>query len=152
MDEFIKLVHKEAEARHEAHKNHSSSRPLSENYETVGLLGEVEFAKKTGYMVDLERKLSGDEGVDFFVSVRMTVDVKTARKPSNLIHEAGKPFADIYVLAGYSEDGTVELIGWEFGSVLKKAPTKDFGYGIINHYIPAKDLRSIDKLIERVRL
>ena len=152
MNDFLNIVKAEAEERHKAHEGQSSSRPLSEKYEEVGLLGELEFAKQTGYMLDMERRLSGDKGVDFVVSVKMTVDVKTARKPGNLIHEQGKTFADIYVLAGYNEDGSVELIGWEFGSTLLRAPVKDFGYGILNHYIPAKQLKPMSSLINRCKI
>ena len=40
------------------------------------------------------------------------------------------------------------LIGWEYGEALEKAPRKDFGYGIINHYIHKNKLRSMDDLKE----
>ena len=150
-DLLRQIVGQEAQGRHEAHKDHASSRPLSEDYELIGLLGEVEFGKLTGQMVDLERRLDGDKGVDFVVPLNFTVDVKTARKAFHLIHEVGKGFADIYVLAQY-DDGTkgVELIGWEWGAVLARAPEKDFGYGIRNHYIPADKLRPMSELVRRI--
>lgn len=149
---LLEIVKREAEERHNSHANHKSSRPLSEEYELVGLLGELEFARATGFMPDLERRLDGDKGIDFIVPVKLSVDVKTARKAFNLIHEEGKPFADLYVLAQY-DDATNEtkLIGWEFGSVLKKAPIKDFGYGIRNHYIPAENLKPMNALIGRIK-
>ncbi len=145
------IVGQEAQDRHDAHRNHASSRPLSEDYELIGLLGEVEFGKLTGQMVDLERRLDGDKGVDFVVPLNFTVDVKTARKAFHLIHEAGKGFADIYVLAQYDhETKNIELIGWEWGAVLARAPVKDFGYGIKNHYIPAENLKPMSDLIKRM--
>lgn len=151
-DALMELVKMEAEARHQSHKNHKSSRPLSKDYELIGLLGELEFAKATGVMPDLERKLDGDKGIDFVVPVRLSVDVKTARKAFNLIHEQGKPFADIYVLAQYEDDqNRTKLLGWEFGSTLSRAPVKDFGYGIINHYIPAENLRPMSALLGRIK-
>jgi hypothetical protein len=149
---FTEIVRLEAKKRHESHKNHATSRPLSPDYEFLGLSGELEFAQQTGVMIDLERRLDGDKGVDFVVPVRLSVDVKTARKPFHLIHEAGKKFADLYVLAKYDDEKEkADLIGWEFGSALKAAPTKDFGYGIINHYIPAGDLRPMHTLINRIK-
>jgi len=33
-----------------------------------------------------------------------------------------------------------ELIGWERRQTLQAAPSKDFGYGVINHFIPAQNL------------
>jgi hypothetical protein len=149
-DLMRQVISQEAQARHEAHKNHASSRPLSEDYELIGLLGELEFAQLTGQMVDLERRLCGDKGVDFVVPLNFSVDVKTARKAFHLIHEKGKSFADIYVLAKYDDEAkTTELLGWEWGIALSKAPVKDFGYGIENHYIPADKLRPMSELMAR---
>lgn len=148
---FLEFVKIEAQSRHESHKNHSTSRPLSDGYELIGLLGELEFAKQSGVMIDLERRLDGDKGIDFVVSVKLSVDVKTARKAYNLIHEEGKSFADIYVLAQYEDEtNQTKLLGWEFGSVLKSAPVKDFGYGIKNHYIPKEQLKPMSALMKRI--
>jgi len=138
-----------ANRRHQLHKNHASSRPLSKDYEKVGLSGEVAFWHLTGVRPDFTDRPKGDKGIDFVLDDGRTVDVKTARKAFNLIHEVGKPFADIYVLAQYN-DGTMKatLIGWEYGKTLSKAPKKDFGYGIINHYISRNDLKDIESLVE----
>lgn len=150
---WAKTLKREAEARHDAHKDHASSRPLSEDYEYVGLLGESKFGELSGLMPDLQRKLSGDNGVDFVVPLKFSVDVKTARKAYHLIHEQGKNFADIYVLASFDDETqSVKLVGWEWGATLKRAPIKDFGYGIMNHYIPAKDLKPMDELKKRMGL
>ena len=142
-------LRKIAQRRHDIHKNHASSRPLSKDYELVGLSGEVAFAEFSGLEVDWEERPSGDKGIDFTTPNGMTVDVKTARKAFNLIHEENKPFADIYILAQYMDDAEeAALIGWEYGETLEKAPRKDFGYGIINHYIHKNKLRSMDDLKE----
>lgn len=148
--DYASLISGEADKRHVLHENHASSRPFSEGYEAIGMLGEWEFAKLVGVMPDCSLKPKGDEGVDFVVPLAFTVDVKTARKAFNLIHEQGKGFADIYVLAEYAEDGAVSLLGWEWGSILSKAPTKDFGYGVINHYISREKLRPIGSLVARL--
>lgn len=145
------LLQNEADSRHDAHKDHASSRPLSEDYELIGLLGEAKFGALTGLMPDLERKLSGDNGIDFIVPLKFSVDVKTARKPRNLIQERGKVSADIYVLAGYDDKTKkVTLLGWEWGAALLKAPVKDFGYGIFNHFIPVENLKPMSKLTKRI--
>ena len=146
----MKDIKSVARRRHEIHKNHASSRPLSKDYELVGLAGEVAFGKLIGLEPDLAERPEGDEGVDFVLKNGKTVDVKTARKAYNLIHEIGKPFADIYVLAQYDDPTeSATLIGWEYGSKLAKAPTKDFGYGITNYYIGRKKLKDMTLLMNK---
>lgn len=139
-----------ADQRHDLHEDHVSSRPLSENYELVGLMGELALSQLTGLAPDLAVKPGGDGGTDSHLYLRYTVDVKTARKPYNLIHEQGKSFADIFVLARYVNDATpAELLGWEWGARLMVAPVRDFGYGVMSHYIPAGMLRPIGELSDR---
>jgi hypothetical protein len=139
------------DSRTEVHAGHSTQRILSEEHDKVGLSGEFAFGEFSGLWPDTRLLTSGDRGVDFTIAMLFTVDVKTYRKPGNLIHEQGKPFADIFVLAKYDEDtGKSSLLGWEWGTKLKSAPVKDFGYGVINHYIPANHLRSMDELKNRL--
>jgi hypothetical protein len=137
-----------ARQRHELHKHHASSRPLSLDYELVGLAGEQAFADAFGLQVDTSIRPAGDGNVDFRLFGLVTVDVKTARKAGNLIAEVGTdPWADIYVLARYDDlTQTARLLGWEHGDVLRRAPSRDFGYGIINHYIPRYQLKPIARL------
>ncbi len=131
------------------HEGHTSSRPLSEGYESVGLHGEFAFGEFCGVMPDISDRPSGDAGVDFVVPMLFTVDVKTARKANNLIHEAGKPLADIYVLAEFV-DNKATLVGWEWGSKLAAAPVRDFGYGVQSHYIPREQLKPLSTLACRL--
>lgn len=147
----MKIIDAIALDREQLHATTPSSRPLSEGYESVGLHGEFAFGTFSGQMPDITERPKGDAGVDFVVPLLFTVDVKTARKAFNLIHESGKPFADIYVLAEYDDQSaTARLVGWEFGSRLASSPTKDFGYGILNHYISRDVLRSMDSLGKRI--
>jgi hypothetical protein len=142
----------EAQARSALHQSQTSNRPLSEASELIGLIGEFEFGRVTGRMPDLEHRPNGDGGFDFVVSLRFTVDVKTAERPFNLIHEQGKPFADIYVLAQYVPDSQrAPLLGWEWGANLRAAPVRDFGHGVFNHYIPRERLRPMAELLKRMR-
>lgn len=132
--------------REQLHAQHKSSRPLSEGYEYIGLAGEAAFAELFGLPVDLTARPSGDNGVDFSTSAG-TVDVKTYRKPYNLLLEVGKRHADILVLAGYDGE-KARLIGWEYSRVLLACPVRDFGYGIRNHYKAAHSLRKLAELRE----
>ena len=148
MNDVIKSV---ADKRERIHDNHASSRPLSKDYELLGIAGELALSEFTGFSPDLKLRPSGDDGVDNLIYIGYTVDVKVARKPFNLIHEKGKKFADIFILAQYNEeDKSATLLGWEYGVILEKAPTRDFGYGVINHYIPREKLRSLKDLSTRM--
>jgi hypothetical protein len=134
------------------HNNDRSQRILSRDHDKVGLAGEFVFGEFSGRWPDTSIKRGGDEGIDFHINLTFTVDVRTARKPYNLIHEEGKPFSsDIYVLAGFNDDTQrASLIGWEWGSALSRAPTRDFGHGVINHFISADKLRPMEELAKRL--
>jgi hypothetical protein len=139
-----------AKERMSLHKNHSTSRPLSQDYEFIGLLGEFEFMLFSGFPMDLSVKPSGDKGIDF-ITPAGSIDVKTARLAYNLIREENKKHADIIVLGSYTEGNqSVNLLGWEYDSIMILCPKRDFGYGIINHYKPAKKLRSMKELREKI--
>jgi hypothetical protein len=132
--------------REHVHKDHASSRPLSKGYEYVGMVGEAQFAKEFNFKLDKELRPEGDGGKDFSCSLG-TIDVKTARKAFNLIVEEGHVRADIHVLAQYNENKeTATLLGWAHKEEVLDAPKKDFGYGVINHYIPKNKLRPIESL------
>ena len=137
-----------ADQRSDSHIGHESQRILGENHDLVGVSGEAIFAKYFGLKINDDIKPEGDDGIDFLLGLNFSVDVKTARKPFNLLLEVGKPVADIYVLADYN-DGDPYLLGWEWGKNLETAPSKDFGYGVINHYIPSEKLRSMNELLNR---
>ena len=140
-------LRKLASERERLHKNHESSRPLSKDYEYIGLKGEEKFAEEFGMKIDEELRPEGDGGKDFMHRLRGIIDVKTARKAYNLIVEEGKVVSDIYVLAQYTDiTDEVDLLGWAYKKEVLDAPCKDFGYGIINHYIPKNELYPIQSL------
>ncbi len=137
-----------ADERARLHAHHASSRPLSVDYELVGLAGEVAFGERFGYAVDLTLRPGGDGRIDFEAD-GLTLDVKTARLAFNLLREQGKPHADILVLAEYfDETEKARLVGWEWDYVMVQCPTKTFGYGVVNHYKHRSQLRSISLLDE----
>jgi hypothetical protein len=62
-----------------------------------------------------------DKGIDFDIN-GYKIDVKTARKPYNLLvkeEEIRGSLADIYVLARFVPPCAVDLIGWETKEVMK---------------------------------
>ncbi len=152
LDEYVtERLSQESDNREAIHENHDSSRPLSEGYEYIGIAGEWLLGELTGIMPDFSLRPSGDGGTDQVITLAFTVDVKLARKPYNLIHEVGKPFADIFILGKYhEEEKRGEALGWEWGETLKRAPTKDFGYGVNNHYIPRDKLKPMECLKRRI--
>jgi hypothetical protein len=137
--------------RNGLHKDQQSSRPLSKDYELIGICGEAAFSAATGIPIDLTSRVDGDKGIDFTTPVG-TVDVKTARKPYYLAVEQGKVIADIYVLAQYDDETRrARLLGWEYGSAFRNLPTRGFGFGIISHYKDVKHLRFIGELIALIQ-
>ena len=139
-----------AKDREEIHKDHASSRPLSKGYERLGLAGEYQFAKEFGFNVDEELRPEGDGGKDF-PSGLGSIDVKTARKAFNLIVEEDHVKSDIYVLAQYfDETDRAKLLGWAYKKEVLAAPKKDFGYGVINHYIPKEKLYKMSTLKKKL--
>jgi hypothetical protein len=148
-------------SRRAIHKTHSAPlRGMKEGEgDIIGAYGEVAFAELFDLDIDTNLYLEGDGGKDFILSVMvegevvdLVVNVHTYRKPYNLLvstKEIGKP-VDIYVLAGFNEDTKeVTFLGWQWTARMEKQPTNDFGYGIINHYMPASELHSMDELLTR---
>lgn len=151
MDELDELLQREAERREQAHASDPDSRPLSKDYELIGLIGEAEFARTYRQPLDLSGRSRGDGGIDFMVPLAYTVDVKTFRNPLHLIEKQGRIVADIYVLADYSDKTRkATLLKWEWGRVLRQAPVRDFGHGILNHYIACERLRPMSELTHRI--
>lgn len=115
----------------------------------ISLYGEKEFAEQFECEVDLELRPGGDGGWDFYIKAVGTINLITARKPFNLlVKEIDVPKKiNIYVLARFNEDKTVELLGWEYGSRMAQRPKRDVGgKGIISHYKPREDLMPLTSL------
>jgi hypothetical protein len=142
-------LREEAAQRHSLHQGQQSHRPLSVDYEYISLLGEERFAQEFGIARDRRLHVTGDAGWDFDLGFAK-VDVKTARRPNNIIVEVGKlRDAMIYCQAKYDDQkDTAALLGWAFGWELSR-DTKDFGYGVYNHWLPRAQFRSMQSLHER---
>lgn len=128
------------------------SRVLGPEHEYIGLAGEHAFGRLIGQDPEIhERAHEGDGGVDFRIALEFTVDVKTARRDYGLLHEAGKRFADIFVLALFDdESGTARLVGWTWGNMLRAIPPYDTGRGVINHKMESRALRPMSELTSRL--
>ncbi len=144
-------IKKAAAARKALHDGQPSQRVLSVYHDQVGLAGEFVFGRFCGLFPDTSLRAEGDRGVDFRLPLLFTVDVKTARRPYALLHEKGKPIADIYVLAAYHEtEEEASLVGWDWGSAVKRAEVRTSPHGITNYYIPADRLRPMAELQKRI--
>ena len=143
-----------APSRSTIHKNHNGTlpdelMPLSqEHYDRVGMAGEMLFGETFGIFPNTKLQAGGDGGSDFNLPLMFTVDVKTSEHAGHLIHAAHKSFADVFMLAKY-HDGAAHWVGWEWGSLLKQAPIREFGKGVRSHCIPAKDLKPVSELLAR---
>lgn len=132
-----------AEARAAIHEDSPTSRPLSEDYELIGVVGEWVYEAITGYPMDRTIKKQGDGRVDFLTGAG-GVDVKTAALAYNLLREVRKEHAQILVLAQfYAEPLGATLLGWEYNAAMLAEPAKEFGHGILNYYKKAAELNKM---------
>lgn len=139
-----------ADARARLHADDRSSRPLSPDYELIGLLGEREFSRQSGLPMDLALRRRGDGGRNFTMPDGRTVHVTAARNPVHLLVEAGKSKADVHVLSQVHGDlAGATLLGWETDQVARLHEKRTMpGYTIMNHAVPAHSLRPIKELID----
>lgn len=142
------------EQRRLAHKNvNGTKRFFKDEFveDIVGIKGELAFSKIFGLDIDDGIYISGDGHIDFtipFSAKPLTIDVKTFRKPYNLLLKVKESTqaADILVLAGLIDDETVRLIGWQKKKIMLTMPTKDFGFGLVNYYQHSSKLRPMEEL------
>lgn len=149
-EEMKKEARRIVRIRQNGKENSRKKRKLSKDYDFKGALGEVGFAKLFNMEVDDSKRLDGDDGYEFKEN-GYKIDIKTFSKPYNLIVEEGTVLADIYVLCGVSKNyNFLTWYGWEDKENVLDAPKKDFGYGIINHYIHRSKLRDFEKIYMEV--
>ena len=85
-------------ARKNLHNPHTEQNALVEDQDPIGMMGELYFALMYGYAADLKEKISGDDGYDFTIPLKFTVDIKTTVKTpnaKNLFVKQGTGKADI---------------------------------------------------------
>lgn len=142
----LALAQQIAQARSTLHVDHASSRPLSPDYELIGIAGEIAFASLYLLPVDMTARAGGDQGKDFITRAGI-IDIKTAAKPKWLFLERDHPTcAQLLVLAGW-RTYWVDFFGWEYVEMMLKCPLGEFGGSrIINHYLAAGLLRPMLEL------
>lgn len=156
------LVRRIAAARTRCHvHSKSNNQPPDDpnNTSIVGVSGEWLFAQDFGLPYTFAQgalQVEGDDGIDFTLELRarpkpLTIDVKTARHPRWLIVAKDKleGRAELFVLCKYHEDLGPKLLGWEWRSVLRRAPLRWIAGGKTPtecHYIEAGKLRPMDEL------
>lgn len=132
-----------AQKRFETRNDAATSTPLVDNYQEIGVAGEVAFSQFSGLAMGVWKEKGGDDGIDFIG--KLTIDVKTSKKAAYLRVKENKVRAAIYVLCKYYDDSEVELIGWLWGAKVKQYPVEIVG-GIRTHQVPATELYPIHKL------
>jgi hypothetical protein len=142
-------VRRIADTRRSAHKGRSSRRGLTKNFEEIGVAGELAFEVWSGIPMDRKPRPRGDS-TDFLIANRR-IDIKCYTKPICLLVERAKANQDYYVLAGWENEKEISLLGWADLETVLAAPYRDFGRGIVNYYIYAENLASMDDLIDTVR-
>lgn len=128
-----------------------SSRPLSDDFDEIGLAGEVAFGTFSGLCPDFSDRPKGDDGYDFKVPLLYRVEVRSTKPGRNLIHREDKPLAaDIYVLAEVDGDRTT-LVGWCWRKTLAEAEVRVLqDGGPPSHFVPRNALRPMGELEERL--
>lgn len=120
----------------------ASQRTLNSRNDVTGCAGEMAFEQFSGLGMDIERRMSGDGGIDF--TVPLTVDVKTTSyPPKHMLVEEYRVKAAIYVLAHFVKPCNVDLKGWMWGYKVKQYPVDHsiiYDRGINNHLVPVEDL------------
>jgi len=142
-------------SHHAGHRNFRPHlRPKGANL--MGLRGEQAFAERYGLEVNLEPSLGGDGGKDLKIALRrpggepcvFPVDCKAAIIPKDLIVEVARARPQtIYVLCRYWEElDRCTLLGWDWGAVLMTSKPKDYGYGVINYWLPRGEIHPMSEL------
>lgn len=142
IDDLAKML---GNKRTEMQNGSPSQRLLVDGSDHIGFMGEMLFALRYGLRMNLDPIPGGDPGYDFTIPLNFTVDIKTTKTLGNLLVEKGKVKADIYVMY-YFDGKEYTPIGWEWGKVIEQVPPKDFGKGVINHFISHDKLKPMSIL------
>ena len=138
-----------ADALSASHEGSATQRNLVLDHDLVGQIGERHFGEVFGLPLG-PIHLSGknDDHKDFEIAGHK-VDIKTSRKPYNLLVEEGKcEGRTIYVHVGLN--GSVPtLLGWQWGKRLLQSTPKPFNTPYNCHYMPVRQLRPISELMEQ---
>jgi hypothetical protein len=117
-----------AEARHNQKKNYKTHKPLSDNYEVVGVLGELVFSLIIQQHMDIELKKEGDDGFDF---AKSNIKTSEEHKARHLIEFKDKQFFGYYYFVIVNLQNKYGFVRGYIHSkeFREKAQLIDFGYG-----------------------
>jgi hypothetical protein len=136
-----------ARGRVEIHRGQSTSNPIRQDREYLGISGEHAFHRATGLPLDMTIRRAGDGGHDFLVH-GIAIDVKCVSDLGRMLVGTNERRCDLRVLAHYRSLGRSRLIGWEFDDVIHLAPTRPGRNNYTNHVILAQNLRPMSELWE----
>jgi hypothetical protein len=150
MSEERELLEAAAQARTRSHEGHASTRVWASKRDEKGIAGENRFAHDFHLHHDLRMRPKGDGGIDFWLPMLMSVDVKGLSNPRDLLVEVAKGApADIYVLARVSENVLdAECLGWAWKGEVLAAPQRLVN-GVLNYVIARSELRDMAELKNR---
>jgi len=113
----------------------------------IGAIGEYAIAKRYGFPMPRLRASGGDDGWDFLMylphGIVMRIDAKTFRNPNKLlvrVDTVKKAASNVYIMVHCDARDCAHIIGWEFRSVVARAPIGNFALGP-NHFIASNRLR-----------
>jgi len=140
-----------ARRRHQIHIDHGNcsrrfyADPMLEDH--IGVVCERAFAERYGLSINEKILAEGDDHYDFLIR-HGTLDVKGAQKAYNLLVKEWEidRCADFLVLARWEPGDIVTFLGWEKKETMQRQPKKDFGRGIVNHYLSRHKLRPMSDL------
>jgi len=133
--------------RREIHKNHSSQRVLTPDYEEKGLLGELVFGEIIDIRADLSDRPSGDD-YDFMTTLG-PLDVKTSQTNKLYVEAVKLKIPYIYVHGRFRHNNVV-FKGWTTGRELVKKPTEISRFRINNYTMTESELRPMDELYNQL--
>ena len=134
-----------ARGRVKIHRGQSTSNPIRQDREYLGISGEHAFHRSTGLALDMTVRRAGDGGHDFVVHGQ-TIDVKCVSHVWRMLVGTKERRCDIRVLAYFRSLGRSTLVGWEFDDVVREAPIRPGLNNYVNHAIPVDALRPMAQL------
>jgi len=136
-----------ASGRMEIHWGQSTSNPIRQDREYLGISGEHAFHRSTGLALDMTVRRAGDGGHDFLVH-GIAIDVKCVSGVGRMLVGTNERRCDLRVLAHYRSLGRSRLIGWEFDDLIHLSPTEPGRNNYTNHIAFARNLRAMSELWE----
>lgn len=147
------FVEQYGDSRSNLHQSHNSSTIYNNNYDRLGVLGELAFQILTNVAMDVSLKPKGDE-YDFLIN-GWSVDVKASSYQYPRLYVKQKRLHENYLyVIGYAnlEHLTVEFCGWAPGEYILKVGKYDTSKGQPAYYIESYQLFWMDTLTDIIEI